>query len=228
MFKCIKIILIYLTLLFPQFYFGKTCSLNDTTFKWQNVRLISFGLEASTGFFKNHKINLNNFNGFGKVEFGARLYIKKIVCGLRYSFLISQNKSAGDLNNLNIPGEIDNRQTTFFTGYMVTSPKYVVIEPALFYSNNKGQLYYDSLKYGSYSKNKPTEIYNFKTLGLGFNTYLNLTNVFPKTLTSNVLYVFTQINWQQPIKNVSIKNNYLLNFSFGITLFPFFTNEKHF
>jgi hypothetical protein len=207
---------------------GQSKCQKDTMFKWNNLRLISLGLEAGSGYFNNNKLEIDNFKTFVKIEFGARVYLKKFVLGWRGSFLLSGNKNSGNVNNINVNGKFENRQSTMYVGFMVTSPKYILIEPAIYYSFNKGLLFYDSLKYGGYTNNYPTATYKLRSIGIGFNSYINLNSITPKVMNGYPLYIYTQLCFLMPTQDKYSNGGFLQNLSIGITFFPFFYKSRHF
>lgn len=195
-------------------------------FKWSNLRWVYLGLEAGSGYLNNQGIQLKNFNGFTKLEFGALIYVKKICFGWRGSFLFSGDKNAGNVNDVKLNGKIENSYHTLYMGYMANSPKYIMIEPAIFYTLNKGRVFYDSVKYGNYSKNYPETIYQLQTIGIGFNTYWSINRLFPKIAYRFLpMYIYTQISFQIP-NSIRRRNfEHIQHFSLGISLFPFYYNK---
>lgn len=219
-------LVLFLTVSFHSFG-QKYCS-KDTMFKWTNLRLFYLGFEVGSGLENNYKLPINNFNRFAKVEFGARIYVKKFVVGWRGGFLPSSDKNAGNVNNLIVNGKFDNRQTTIYTGFMATSPKYIMIEPCIYYTVNKGLLFYDSVQYGKYSDNRPEIAYKIPSFGAGFNAYINLYPFSPKLFSGFLpLYLYTQVSFLCPTEIVSPQWGHLQNFSIGITMFPFFYNKRY-
>lgn len=207
---------------------GQFITERDTLFKWKNLRPVTLGFEAGAGYFKTNQQNVNNFDHFSKIEFGLRVYVKKIVFGWRGGFLQSNNKNAGNVDNVDVNGQIENRQSSMFVGFLMTSPKHISLEPAIFYSINRGLLFLDSLDYGKYFRNEPIENYRVKSFGFGLNSYINLNTVFPKVFRGFPIYVYTQVSFQIPTQRKISTNELLQNYSIGLTLFPFFYKSNHF
>jgi hypothetical protein len=218
-----KLLIIILFLTNSNNIFGQKYCSKDTLFRWNNLKLFYLGFEVGSGIVANKKLPIDNFKQFTKFEMGLRIYLKKFVFGSRIGQLYTGDKEAGNVNNIVVAGEFINHFSTFYTGYMLTSPKYILIEPSIFYLLNRGFLQYDSLKYTNYSGNETERVYRIQSLGIGFNTYFNLYYLSPNLFSGFLpLYLYCQIAFQSPISMGSTKSGHLQNFSIGISMFPFF------
>ena len=223
-----KLLILVLFLTNSNNILGQRYCSKDTLFKWNNLNRFYLGLEIGSGMEINQKLPINNFDHFAKFEMGLRIYLKKIVFGLRAGELYSSNENAGNIKNLAVRGEFNNQFSTFYTGFMLTSPKYILIEPSIFYMLNRGFLEYDSLKYSNYSGNEPELVYRIESLGIGFNAYFNLYYLSPNLFSGFLpLYIYTQVAFQRPINKDSTTLGHLQNFSIGISMFQFFYKRSY-
>jgi hypothetical protein len=202
--------------------------LKDTLFKAKNMNPYFFGVEFGYGNLRNQNIPINNFSYFNKFELGLRFHLKKAVLGCRMGQLYSKNKNAGNVKNRVVNGEFNNNQFNFFIGYLITSPKYIGLEPIISYTLNRGYLLYDSLRYTNYSGNVPENIYNLNSLGAGVNAYININSIWEKLLYGFPLYIYVNYTVSMPFNQFKYLNQQLHHFSIGITLYTFSYRSNHF